>query len=411
MDYKKINYKNIKNLNHSELDEYFIFLSNLYYELSRKTRTHYASNISSIISTMALAYVLDFKKYKVFFDTGHQTYTYKILTGRINNFLDSKLFESSSKLQDPQESMYDIYSTGHSGNSLSTAIGYLRSTNKKNPVFVYLGDGSFSNGMIYEALNQIKAKDNIKIIINNNMSSITENSSFLESKNAKEFFNCFNLKYFELKKGKDISLNINSIKTLLNTEGPAILNIYNPLSLYFDNYKKIKQGHYHNIFSSYKNDVNDSINNTLYKLMKSNKDIYILNPSMVAGLDMYKLKSSFKNNFFDTKITEANTLSMAAGIALNKKIPVVCIYSTFLNRAYDQLVHDIDRQNLNVKIIVYKPFKSSYEGSSHDGDRDINMYNNLKNVKIINIIDKKKIPSILEKNLLSNKFIIFRVLV
>jgi 1-deoxy-D-xylulose-5-phosphate synthase len=409
MDYKKINYKNIKKLSLLELERYFNFLSKLYENLSNKTRTHYASNISSIISTIALAYNLDFKKHKIFFDTGHQTYTYKILTGRIKQFLDYKSFELSNKLQNPSESEFDIYSTGHSGNSLSTALGYLRSTDNKEPVFVYIGDGAFSNGMIYEALNQIKKEDNIKIIINNNSSSITENKSFLDSDKSKDFFSNFNLKYYSIQEGRNIAQNIKAIKNMMKNKNAAVLNIKNPLSSYFIDNIKIKEGSYHNIFSSYKSELNDLVNDSLNNIMSKNKDFYILNPSMVAGLDMHYLKKVYKERFLDTKITEANTLSMAAGMAINNKSPIVCIYSTFLNRAYDQMLHDIDRNNLNVKIIVYKPFKSNYEGSSHDGHKDINMYKSFSNCKVISISDKKKIPSLLEKNLIKKGFFIIRL--
>jgi len=393
---------------------------------------HLSSNLGIVEISLALHYVFDTPRDKIIWDVGHQCYTHKILTGRRDKFSTIRQYNGISGFPRREESIYDTFNTGHSSTSISASLGIAcaRDLQKKDySVVAVIGDGALTSGIAYEALNNAGAlKKRLIIILNDNEMSISPNigalsfylnrlrtdprynkareefkslleknpflkktdiSKFIKTaeKKIKElfipgvFFEELGIRYFGPVNGHNLEELINIFKRIKNLKETSLIHVItkkgkgylfsekNP-SLYhsaspFD-YRtgrikeKKERESWSNIFGR-----------TIIKLAKKEKKIIAITAAMERGTELLKFKKQFPERFFDTGIAEEHTVTFAAGLASQGYKPVVAIYSTFLQRAYDQILHDVALPNLPVVFAIDRAGIVGPDGPTHQGIFDI----------------------------------------
>lgn len=412
---KELNYKELENLASNIRKEIISSVS--------KNGGHLSSNLGTVESIIALHKVFNFSKDKILFDVGHQSYTHKILTGR--NLTNLRKKDGISGFPKISESIYDCFEGGHSSNSLSTALGMAlkRDLNHENyDIVCYIGDSSFANGLIFEALNdEIIRNHKIIIILNDNDMSISKSvgnisktlqkistsrfynrlkesykKSFNKNKlgkflyrktyNFKNFikniffrkniFTIFDLNYIGPIDGHNFKTLIKNFERAKNTTKSVVVHIKTIKGLGFEKAQNDSEGYYHGVAPFKINkDINYENKNSysfLYScyiknLLKKDKNVIAVSPATLIGSDLLQLKKEFQNQVYDVGIAEEHSLSLSAGMALSGLKPYVFIYSTFLQRGFDQVIHDIARLNLNVKILVDRSGFVGQDGSTHLG--------------------------------------------
>lgn len=408
-----------------------------------QTGGHLSSNLGIVELTIALHKAFDSPKDKIIFDVSHQSYVHKILTGRIDKFDTLRQKDGLSGFQKMSESKHDPYEAGHSSTSLSAALGYAigRDMNKeKNHVIAVIGDGSISNGLCYEALNHIgETKTKLIIILNDNNMSISKNVGALHNhfdkfrsknkyKNAKNktkeilskipgignklykmsknlksslkklyikegfIFEELGINYFGPINGHDfeeLELYLNAAK---KANGPVLIHVITEKGKGYKFAENDTLGKWHGVgpfdkvsgvienndkdLTSWSEIVSDS----LIRLM--NKDLVVITPAMETGSKLTKIKQMFPNNFIDVGMAEEHALLLANGLSLEKKIPFVSIYSSFLQRGYDEIIHDIARMNSHVIIGIDRSGIVGSDGETHQGVFDITFLLPIPNIII-----------------------------
>lgn len=451
------NPKFLKDLNINELNVLSNDIRKFLIESISKTGGHLSSNLGIVELTIAIHKVFDIEKDKLIFDVGHQCYVHKILTGRANEFNKLRQFNGLSGFQCIKESKYDYYESGHSSTSISAALGFAisRDMNKeKYNVISVIGDGSICNGLCYEAINNISNnKSKVIIILNDNEMSISKNigavrnqldkirsaSGYENAKsNTKRFLNKIPL-------GKYINSGIKNVKKSfkklylkngfifeemgLTYYGPINGHDFNELITYLNIAKKENNsvilhvitekgkgykyasedviGKWHGVGSFdiesgkfLNNNSNKSwseiISNKIFEEAKKDKDIVAITPAMSVGSKLENFRKELPKQFIDVGIAEEHALILASSMAINGKKPFVSIYSSFLQRGYDQIVHDIARMHANVLVGIDRCGIIGEDGVSHQGIYDISFLISIpdivicsprNNVEAINMID------------------------
>ena len=398
------------------------------------TGGHLSSNLGVVDLTIAIHKVFDSPKDKIIFDVSHQCYTHKILTGRAKYFDSLRKLNGLSGFQKRNESEYDSYEAGHSSTSLSAAIGMAIARDKQNEdynVIAIIGDGSMGNGLAYEALNHIGSTNTkLIIILNDNEMSISKNVGALHNNLDKIRANYkYNNAKISTKKilskvpliGNKLSLFITNFKSSLKKlylkegflfeelgikyYGPINGHDYHEMLAYLEMAKKETKPVLIHVITEkgkgYKPAENDQlgswhgpgpfdietgeiythnnglitwsevISNHLINLTKENKKIMVITPAMAGGSKLLKYKELYPNNFIDVGIAEEHALVLANGMSLSGLIPFVSIYSTFLQRGYDQIIHDIARMNTHVIIGIDRAGIVGADGETHQGIYDL----------------------------------------
>lgn len=429
---ERLNNKDLINLS-NDIREFLI-------ENISKTGGHLSSNLGIVELTIALHKNFDFGKDKLIFDVGHQAYTHKILTGRAKRFSTLRQTKGLSGFQSRKESRFDCYEAGHSSTSLSAALGFAcaRKRNDDYYVVAVIGDGSMGNGLSYEALNNIGSYNApLIIILNDNEMSINENvgalhntldklrskKSYINTKdstkgvlnkvpfvgkrlvsgihhfksgiraiyNKNSFFDEMGIKYYGPINGhdfKELNLYLNIAK---NAKKPVILHVITEKGKGYKFASEDKEGKWHGVppFDIETGEFNDStdkyawceiISNELIKLRRKNDRICVITPAMASGAKLNSFKEVFPKSFYDTGITESHALVFACAMGLQKKIPFVSIYSTFLQRGYDQVIHDIARCNSHVIVGIDRAGIVGSDGVSHQGIYDISFLMPIPNI-------------------------------
>lgn len=417
-DIKKLSLPEIKILCRELRDEII--------RITKKNGGHLGANLGSIELIVGSLYVFDCLHDRFIFDVGHQAYAYKLLTNRRDIMENLRQENGASGFINPEESEeYDHFISGHASNSLSASIGISVARNLDNKdfkVLTFLGDGSLSGGMIYEAMNNISSvKKNFIVLLNDNEMSISESvgsmrsylSKLLSSKSYLAFrrgfgkylsylpdrvskplerlikllisflkghgtiFEEFGFQYIGPIDGNDIE---SVIETLNNIKKYAL---YKPVLLHL----KTRKGHgylpaeedknkMHGIDVS-KNKVKkfvDVFEDEIVELARRNNKILCVTAAMKSGCGLNKFSNIFPDRFFDVGIAEEHAITFSAGLAKSGYIPYVCIYSTFLQRGFDQICHDVFLQNLPLKFIVDKSGFPGNDGKTHAGLYDISMF-------------------------------------
>lgn len=406
------------------------------------TGGHLASNLGVVELTMALHLIMDFPNDKLIWDVGHQSYTHKILTGRKNEFNRLRLYGGISGFPKRRESLCDAFDTGHSSTSVSAGLGiasgYYLSGNNGTVVSV-IGDGALTGGMAYEALNNVaNLKRNFIIILNDNNMSISENvggmSKYLSNLRTGNVYN-------DLKAGvtntlnkipivgekvvKNIKRTKSSIKQLvipgmffedmgITYLGPIDGHNINKMVKVFNEAKRLnhavlvhvitKKGKgyelaennpskFHGVepFDRKSGEVvnkkeevtyTDVFSGVLCKLAEKNEKIAGITAAMPDGTGLKRFKQRYKKRFFDVGIAEEHAVTFAAGLAAAGYKPYVAIYSSFLQRSYDQILHDVCIQDLPVVFAIDRAGLVGGDGETHQGIFDLSFLSSIPNMSI-----------------------------
>ncbi len=433
------NGENIKNLNISELKILAEEIRSFIVESVSKTGGHLASNLGVVEITIALCYVFDFPEDKIIWDVGHQSYVYKILTGRANQFETLRKFNGISGFPRTYESEYDCFNTGHSSTSISAALGMAKARDLKgenNEIIAFIGDGSLGGGLAYEAINDAgNSNTKMLIILNDNEMSISKNVggmsvhlssfrtsgsyfklkhsilSFLEKKeqtvlidfirvikNAVKqlllrntVFEGLGLTYFGPFDGHDLECLIKILKRVRNLNEPVIMHIrtvkgkgYGPAEINPSKYHGVsnfdyKKGITHKTVIDYSKVFGDK----LCSIAENNERVVAITAAMPDGTGLKGFAEKFPKRFFDVGIAEQHAVTSAAGMAANGLVPVVAIYSTFFQRAYDSVIHDVCLQNHHVVFCADRAGIVGADGETHQGVFDLSFMRPMPFVEIL----------------------------
>ena len=442
------------NLNVHEKEELAQEIRDFILENVSKTGGHLASNLGSVELTIAIHSVFNTPEDKIIWDVGHQTYPHKILTGRKDKFSTLRKLDGIAGFPKTSESEYDVFDTGHSSTSISAALGIARARDIKNEnykVVAVIGDGALTGGMALEALNDagVSGTDLI-VILNDNEMSIEKNTGglarALTKMRTRKFYTNSNkvIKSWVLKApnfGKHIIKRVRRIKHKLKqillpdmmfedlgfkylgpVDGHDIEKVEELLKRAKDlpgpilihcktikgkGYKPAEENpdRYHGV-SSFKietgeplkkksGDYSSVFGDALVELAKENKNIVAITAAMTAGTGLTKFKNIFTNRFFDVEIAEQHAITMAAGMSVAGLVPVVALYSSFLQRAYDQVIHDVCMQNLHVVICIDRAGIVGADGETHQGLLDMAFLREVPNITILAPKDFKELKDML----------------
>src|SRR5574344_658041 len=406
---KPFNEQLLKNMSIKDLNNLTIEIRNLIIKQCSIYGGHLSSNLGITPLAIALYRYYSFPKDKIFFDVSHQTYAYKILTGRpLNNLREENGIDGFSKIK---ESKYDFYNAGHSSTALSTAMGYAitRDLNKeKYEVITVIGDGSLGNGLSLEALNNLyNFNHRIIVIINDNKMSISKTNGLI-SKLLNKYEsnkNNENEKFIKIDMGYFYKTPIDGENFIeINEAFEKIKDIDSPIFLYVRTYKgkgysfaenditgkwhhtlpfNIETGELSNVGKDKNQDTYSHIyTNLLLNAMKNDKKLLAITPANTYNENLLKIKEQYNDRFFDVGISEEHALVFANGLALNSYHPYLFIYSTFFQRGYDELLHDICNANKQVTLMVGHSGLIGNDGETHQGIYDSSFLMGMPNISV-----------------------------
>ena len=424
-DLKKLNLQQL-NILADELREFLL------YSVSQ-SGGHFGAGLGAIELTIALHSILNLPNDKIVWDTGHQAYPHKILTGRKDKMHLMRKLNGIAAFPSITESAYDAMSVGHSSTSISAALGMneanLSKDNKKN-VFAVIGDGAMTAGIAFEALMHAGHLDNnLKIILNDNDMSISKNKGGLSdylakiwasksykklkssgksvlsklpyalhiSRNLKDgiksaimpgnLFEDIGINYIGPIDGHDIELLQKTIKRMMEKDSPYLLHIITKKGAGFipAEEERIK---YHAISkiepkkNSSKPKFQDIFGDWLCDKAETDKSLVGITPAMKEGSGMVNFEKEYPERFYDVAIAEQHSVTFAAGLSLEGLKPVVAIYSTFLQRGYDQFIHDVCLENIDVTFAIDRAGIVGEDGPTHTGSFDISFMRCIPNIVI-----------------------------
>ena len=427
--------QDIKKLTVSELEKLAAEVREFLINSVTETGGHLASNLGVVEITIALLAVFDMPQDKVVWDVGHQSYVYKLLTGRKDGFKTLRTFGGMSGFPKTEESIYDSFNTGHSSTSASAALGMARARElkgeKHNTIAVF-GDGALTGGMMYEAMNDAgRGKAKVIYILNDNAMSISKNvgaiSKYLRALRQKPMY--FKSKEVVLnflenlpRGGAGMARAIRNIKRIIRaTVLPTTLfedlgfDYYGPIdghdfaSLFtaFEQAKANKKSvlihlltkkgkgyalaegnpqEFHGISANgsvKKKDFSAAFGESLTGVAENNNKVVAVTAAMPIGTGLDLFREKFRSRYFDVGIAEQHAVTMSAGMAISGIIPVVPIYSSFLQRAYDQVLHDVCLQNLHIVFPIDRAGVVGADGETHQGMFDISFLYAMPNMTIL----------------------------
>ncbi|ADL51681.1 1-deoxy-D-xylulose-5-phosphate synthase [Clostridium cellulovorans] len=435
------NIEQISKMSYNELEQFSEEIRRFLIEKVSKTGGHLASNLGVVELTLSLYKVFDFNIDKLIWDVGHQSYVHKILTGRKDQFDTLRMYGGLSGFPKRSESKYDVFDTGHSSTSISAGIGIARARDilKDNyHVISIIGDGALTGGMALEALNDVGfRKTKMIVILNDNAMSISSNvgglsvylgqlradpnytrikktvhnkleksdigkniaSSMHKIKDGiKNFvipgmlFENMGLKYFGPVDGHNLKELITVIEAAKNIEGPSIIHVKTIKGKGF-RFAEENPNKFHGIdpfnrltgeVSNKKSETYSNVfGETIVKLAEKDDKIVAVTAAMPDGTSLTNFAKRFPERFFDVGIAEEHAVTMCAGIATCGLKPVFAVYSTFLQRAYDQVLHDVCIQELPVVFAIDRGGIVGNDGETHQGIFDISYLNTIPNMTIM----------------------------
>jgi 1-deoxy-D-xylulose-5-phosphate synthase len=384
---------------------------------------HLGGGLGVVELTVVLHYLYNAPDDKIIWDVGHQAYPHKILTGRKKSLTTIRQKNGLAPFPNREESPYDAFGVGHSSTSISAALGMaIANKNSDKKVVAVIGDGAMTAGMAFEALSHAgHVKPNMLIILNDNNMSISENVGGLNNyfsriwaskvykgirKSGKGFlenlpqahhiarkvetqmkamvapgsiFEELGLNYIGPIDGHDIGELNKVIGNLKDFEGPQFLHVITKKGAGLDPAEADRIGFHaigkikplDSINQKSKPKFQDVFGQWIVDMGKKDEDLIAITPAMREGSGLVKFSKEFPERFYDVAIAEQHAVTLAAGMACEKKKPVVAIYSTFLQRAYDQLIHDVALQNLNVLFAIDRAGLVGEDGPTHSGNYDL----------------------------------------
>lgn len=435
----------IKKMNKDELTELASSIRKFLIEKLSVTGGHIGPNLGVVELTIALHKLFDSPTDKIIWDVGHQAYVHKILTGRAKDFDSLRQYKGLCGFPKMIESEHDVWETGHSSTSLSAAMGMAAARDIKgetNYVIPVIGDGALTGGMALEALNHIgHQKTNMIVVLNDNEMSIAPNVGALHAvlgklrtsgkyNTAKDeleyilkkipavggkvalaaekvkdslkylvvngvFFEELGFTYLGPIDGHDFQDLERNIQYAKKMDGPVLLHVITKKGKGYQPAENDKVGTWHGT-GPYKIETGDFVKSsstapswsalvaeTVRKIAREDERVVAITPAMPVGSKLESFAKEFPNRFFDVGIAEQHATTMAAGLATQQMKPFLAIYSTFLQRAYDQVLHDIARQNLNVFIGIDRAGLVGADGETHQGVFDIAFLRHIPNMVIM----------------------------
>ncbi|MBQ4268441.1 MAG: 1-deoxy-D-xylulose-5-phosphate synthase [Clostridia bacterium] len=393
--------QNVKNYSHSQLNVLCDQLRNFIYDTVLQCGGHLASNLGAVESTVALFYTFDFPNDKIVFDVGHQCYPYKILSGRKDAFHTLRQFGGISGFPKRSESEYDSYDTGHAGTSVSAALGIAKArdlTGENYNVIAYIGDGSFNNGLIYEALNSLKILNTkILIVLNDNGMSISptvggmhEILSGIDGENPQEkirLLEQFGLTYVGVKNGNDLEEMLDCAKQAkeLLKNGSVLLHIATKKGKGYE-FSEDHPTNTHGVSPAHTvkdREYSEVLGETLCEMAETNPRVAVVSAAMKESLGLETFFNRFPERAFDVGICEEHASVLCASMASAGVKPYYAIYSTFLQRAFDEIVHDVCMMDLPVTFCIDRAGISGADGETHQGVFDLSYLSMIPNLTII----------------------------
>ena len=369
---------------------------------------HLGSSLGAVELSVALHYCFDTPSDVLIWDVGHQAYVHKMLTGRRNSFKSIRKKNGISGFPKREESEYDTFGTGHAGTAISAVLGMAISAklqNKKRHHIAIVGDASIVNGMAFEALNHLgTTKANVLIILNDNSMGIDPSVGALknyltdikkENSKVPDFFQSLNIKYEGPIDGHNLESLISSFQRQKKKSGPRILHVVTTKGKGLPSAEKEKViYHAPGKFDPVTGKLNPSpehkkikfqniVGETLLNLAKKNKKIIAITPAMPTGSGLVNMMNKLPNQCIDVGIAEQHAVTLSAGMATQGMIPFCVIYSTFLQRAYDQIIHDVALQKLPVIFCIDRAGIVGHDGPTHHGVFDIAYLRGIPNIQIV----------------------------
>ncbi len=416
-----------------------------------ETGGHLASNLGVVELTVALHYVYNFPDDKIIWDVGHQAYIHKILSGRIDEFNSLRKFGGMSGFPKSEESPYDAFNTGHASTSVSAALGFARARDilkGREKIVAVIGDGALGGGLAYEGINDADdLKSQMLIILNDNEMSISKNvgamSTHLSSMrtSGKYFrikqrvlsalekldmektikflrsvktimrralinntvFEGLGLTYFGPFDGHNLKLLIEMLQRLKNINKPVLMHIktikgkgyipaenspeiFHGVSKFDLNSGEIKKT---------ADDFSSVFGKKLIEIAEKNNKVVAISAAMPDGTGLMEFAGKFPNRFFNVGIAEAHAVTLAAGMAKGGLVPVVSIYSSFMQRAFDSILHDICLQNLHVVLCADRAGLVGADGETHHGIFDISYTRLMPGLTVLAPTDYKSLREML----------------
>lgn len=454
--------EDLKSMSDDELDLLTYEIRDFLIENVSKTGGHLASNLGVVELTIAIHTVFESPRDKIIWDVGHQSYVHKILTGRAEKFSSLRQYGGMSGFPKREESPHDCFDTGHSSNSISAATGIAkaRDLNKDNfSVVAVIGDGALTGGLAFEALNNAGAsKSKMIIIINDNGMSISKNiggicqhlsklrmsSTYLDFKKQVKkalkgiprvgeslysgiehlrdslkyavvegaLFEELGFKYMGPFDGHNIEDLTTALILAKNVEGPVVLHVLTKKGKGYRN-SETSPDKFHGVapfnpltglplktadgFS-----YSQVFGNKMTQLAGRNEKVVAVSAAMINGTGLDKYSKKFPNRIFDVGIAEGHAVSFAAGLAVAGYRPVVAIYSTFFQRAYDQMMIDVCMQNLPVIFAIDRAGNVGADGETHHGVFDLSYLNHMPNMTVLAPADGRELEEMLEYALTLN---------
>jgi 1-deoxy-D-xylulose-5-phosphate synthase len=388
----------------SEIREFFI-------DKILKNGGHFSANLGVVELTVALHYLFDFKTDRLIWDVGHQAYIHKLLTGRKKEFNHIRKLGGLAGFPKMSESEYDHFGTGHSSTSISAILGMAEAAkldNKSHKHIAVIGDGSLTGGMAFEALNNLGTSNaNVLVIINDNQIGIDPNSGAINhhlntiNENI-NFFKTLGLEYEGPIDGHDLNELITSLEKSMAVSSPKIIHIRTVKGKGYLPAEKA-QTDWHSVSyvkidpSKSKTDnptpskFQDVFGHTLLELAEKDPRIIGITPAMPSGSSMKILMDAMPHRVFDVGIAEQHAVTFSAGLSAAGKRPFCSIYSSFAQRAYDQIIHDVALQNIPVVFCIDRAGLVGADGPTHHGSFDIAYLNAIPNLTIISPMDEHEL--------------------
>ncbi len=418
-------------------------------EITSKNGGHLAPNLGVVELTQAIHEVFQLPKDKLLFDVGHQSYVHKLLTGREKKFSTLRKKGGIGPFSDPKESEFDFFIAGHAGSALSAGAG-IAEANPDSKVIVVIGDASIANGHSLEALNNIGDKiKNLIVILNDNEMSIGKNvgalsnffgklmisNTYMSIRNdirsivdkvkggkqvksllermetsVKQFFlpssisEILGYQFLGVIDGHNLEELIRALTAAKEMKGPVFIHVKTEKGKGYQFAEENKEK-FHGVapfdletgeVQKGDNTYSNIFGTKLVELAEKDNDIYAISAAMIKGTGLGEFEKRIPNRCIDVGIAEGHAVTYAAGLAISGKKPYVAIYSTFFQRAYDQMIHDVALQNLPVRFIIDRAGIVGEDGKTHQGIHDLNMFLSLPNYTVIAPTTGKELEEVIE---------------
>ena len=456
----------VKSLNDNELSRLCEEIRDIIIDTVSKNGGHLASNLGAVELTVALHRVFSTPEDAIIFDVGHQCYTHKLLTGRYDKFNTIRQKGGLSGFMRPDESEHDAFVTGHSSNSISAAYGIYKGktiAGEKGTAVAVIGDGAMTGGMAYEALNNAGDENsNFIVVLNDNKMSISRNVgamsrafSKLRSRPKYHSFkfaiNKFLIKIpligrpfyrflFHIKEiiksavyrnnifaslgfnylgpvdGHDIEHMEELLKIAKGYSRPCLVHVVTTKGKGYA-YAENKPKNYHGVSPfdivnganlNGKRDFSAVAGETLCKLAEKNKKVCAITAAMTTGTGLSDFSNKYPDRFFDVGIAEQHAVTFAAGLSKGGAVPFFAVYSSFLQRGYDQVIHDAAIANLPIKLLVDRAGIVGEDGESHQGVFDVAFLSAIPNVNIYSPCYYSEVENLIEKTSEDNELCVIR---